>query len=129
MRAAVARFTSASLQSDVYQTNQFFHPTQTRQTTYARTPRTRKPGTDTKFPAHFAGNLLSVPGFAPRDTLREPPCQTLNSLPPPASSSAREPSARSPPPPHPSAVAPSSSPEPRPTALPPCSRPSRPPAF
>src|ERR1035441_8270370 len=24
----------------------------------------RKPGTDTKFPAHFAGNWLSVPGFA-----------------------------------------------------------------
>src|ERR1017187_2238298 len=29
----------------------------------------RKPGTDTKFPAHFAGNWLSVPGFAPRDML------------------------------------------------------------
>jgi hypothetical protein len=28
----------------------------------------RKPGTDTEFPAHFAGNWLSVPGFAPRDT-------------------------------------------------------------
>jgi hypothetical protein len=27
----------------------------------------RKPGTDTKFPAQFAGNWLSVPGFAPRD--------------------------------------------------------------
>src|ERR1035438_8374633 len=25
--------------------------------------------TDTKFPAHFAGNWLSVPGFAPRDML------------------------------------------------------------
>jgi hypothetical protein len=25
----------------------------------------RKPGTDTKFPAQFAGNWLSVPGFAP----------------------------------------------------------------
>jgi hypothetical protein len=24
----------------------------------------RKPGTDTKFPAQFAGNWLSVPGFA-----------------------------------------------------------------
>ena len=30
----------------------------------------RKPGTDTRFPAQFAGNWLSVPGFAPRDTLR-----------------------------------------------------------
>src|ERR1035441_4675924 len=30
----------------------------------------RKPGTDTKFPARFAGNWLSVPGFAPRETLR-----------------------------------------------------------
>src|ERR1039457_3622685 len=30
----------------------------------------RKPGTDTKFPAQFAGNWLSVPGFAPRETLR-----------------------------------------------------------
>src|ERR1039457_2281244 len=29
----------------------------------------RKPGTDTRFPAQFAGNWLSVPGFAPRDTL------------------------------------------------------------
>src|ERR1039458_648055 len=29
----------------------------------------RKPGTDTKFPAQFAGNWLSVPGFAPRDML------------------------------------------------------------
>ena len=28
----------------------------------------RKPGTDTKFPAQFAGNWLSVPGFAPRET-------------------------------------------------------------
>ena len=28
-----------------------------------------KPGTDTKFPAQFAGNWLSVPGFSPRDTL------------------------------------------------------------
>src|ERR1035441_7042641 len=27
----------------------------------------RKPGTDTKFPAQFAGNWLSVPGFAPRE--------------------------------------------------------------
>ena len=26
----------------------------------------RKPGTDTKFPAPFAGNWLSVPGFAQR---------------------------------------------------------------
>src|ERR1035441_5888715 len=26
-----------------------------------------KPGTDTKFPAQFAGNWLSVPGFAPRE--------------------------------------------------------------
>src|ERR1035438_9566240 len=26
----------------------------------------RKPGTDTKFPAQFAGNWLSVPGFVPR---------------------------------------------------------------
>ena len=25
----------------------------------------RKPGTDAKFPAQFAGNWLSVPGFAP----------------------------------------------------------------
>src|ERR1017187_184550 len=30
----------------------------------------RKPGTDTKFPAQFAGNWLSVPGFALRETLR-----------------------------------------------------------
>src|ERR1019366_6236568 len=30
----------------------------------------RKPGTDTKFPAQFAGNWLSVSGFAPRETLR-----------------------------------------------------------
>src|ERR1035438_2403754 len=29
----------------------------------------RKPGTDTKFPAQFAGNWLSVPGFALRDRL------------------------------------------------------------
>ena len=29
----------------------------------------RKPGTDTKFPAQFAGNWLSAPGFAPRDML------------------------------------------------------------
>ena len=29
----------------------------------------RKPGTDTKFPAQFAGNWLSVPGFAPWDML------------------------------------------------------------
>ena len=29
----------------------------------------RKPGTDTKFLAQFAGNWLSVPGFAPRETL------------------------------------------------------------
>jgi hypothetical protein len=29
----------------------------------------RKPGTDTKFPAQFAGNWLSVPGFAPRHIL------------------------------------------------------------
>jgi hypothetical protein len=29
----------------------------------------RKPGTDTEFPAQFAGNWLSVPGFAPRDML------------------------------------------------------------
>ena len=28
----------------------------------------RKPGTDTKVPAQFAGNWLSVPGFAPRET-------------------------------------------------------------
>ena len=28
----------------------------------------RKPGTDTKFPAQFAGNWLSVPGLAPRVT-------------------------------------------------------------
>src|ERR1035438_8280543 len=28
----------------------------------------RKPGTDTKFPAQFAGNWLSVPGFAPINT-------------------------------------------------------------
>jgi hypothetical protein len=28
--------------------------------------------TDTKFPAQFAGNWLSVPGFAPRGTLRLP---------------------------------------------------------
>src|ERR1035437_3333489 len=33
----------------------------------------RKPGTDTKFPAQFAGNWLSVPGFAPRDMLLVPP--------------------------------------------------------
>ena len=33
----------------------------------------RKPGTDTKFPAHFAGNWLSVPGFAPWELLRPPP--------------------------------------------------------
>src|SRR5450759_949725 len=26
----------------------------------------RKPGTDTELPAQFAGNWLSVPGFAPR---------------------------------------------------------------
>ena len=26
--------------------------------------------TDTKFPAQFSGNWLSVPGFAPRETLR-----------------------------------------------------------
>jgi hypothetical protein len=26
--------------------------------------------TDTRFPAQFAGSWLSVPGFAPRDTLR-----------------------------------------------------------
>src|ERR1019366_2838812 len=32
-----------------------------------------KPGTDTKLPAQFAGNWLSVPGFAPRDTLRPDP--------------------------------------------------------
>src|ERR1035438_4298655 len=32
------------------------------------TDRRRKPGTDTQFPARFAGNWLSVPGFAPRDT-------------------------------------------------------------
>ena len=33
----------------------------------------RKPGTDrtdTKFPAHFAGNWLSVPGFAPQGQFR-----------------------------------------------------------
>src|ERR1017187_2843510 len=30
--------------------------------------RRRKPGTDTKFPAQFAGNWLSVPGFASRNT-------------------------------------------------------------
>jgi hypothetical protein len=30
----------------------------------------RKPGTDTKFLAQFAGNWLSVPGFALRETLR-----------------------------------------------------------
>src|ERR1017187_4968346 len=30
----------------------------------------RKPGTDTKFPAQFAGNWLSVPGLALRETLR-----------------------------------------------------------
>jgi hypothetical protein len=29
----------------------------------------RKPGTDTEFPAQFAGNWLSVPAFAPRDML------------------------------------------------------------
>src|SRR5450755_611156 len=29
----------------------------------------RKPGTDTKFPVQFAGNWLSVPGFAPRATI------------------------------------------------------------
>jgi len=29
----------------------------------------RKPGTDTEFPAQFAGNWLSVPGFARRDKL------------------------------------------------------------
>src|ERR1022692_4237292 len=29
----------------------------------------RKLGTDTKFPAQFAGNWLSVPGFAPREML------------------------------------------------------------
>src|ERR1022692_2960905 len=29
----------------------------------------RKPGTDTKFPAQFAGNWLSVPGFALRNML------------------------------------------------------------
>jgi hypothetical protein len=28
-----------------------------------------KPGTDTGFPAQFAGNWLSVPGFVPRETL------------------------------------------------------------
>ena len=32
----------------------------------------RKPGTDTKFPAQFAGNWLSVPGFAPRDRKHAP---------------------------------------------------------
>src|ERR1035441_8422088 len=32
-----------------------------------RYPVRRKPGTDTKFPAQFAGNWLSVPGFAPRE--------------------------------------------------------------
>src|ERR1019366_9502776 len=29
----------------------------------------RKPGTDTKFPAQFAGNWLSVPGFASQEML------------------------------------------------------------
>src|ERR1039458_1587167 len=131
MRASVARFTPARPQSNVYQTNPLFRPTQTRQTTYAHLQRTRKPGTDTKFPAHFAGNWLSVPGFAPgiRGPHYPPPCQPLNSLPPPASSLAREPSVRSLPPPRPSVVAPSSSPEPRPTAPPPSARPSSPPAF
>src|ERR1035441_1798519 len=33
-----------------------------------RYPMRRKPGTDAKFPAQFAGNWLSVQGFAPRDT-------------------------------------------------------------
>jgi hypothetical protein len=32
----------------------------------------RKPGTDTKFPAQFAGNWLSVPGFAPRERYASP---------------------------------------------------------
>src|ERR1022692_222027 len=32
---------------------------------YGRYRGARKPGTDTKFPAPFAGNWLSVPGFAP----------------------------------------------------------------
>jgi hypothetical protein len=34
----------------------------------------RKPGTDTEFPAQFAGNWLSVPGFAPRDRLARSSC-------------------------------------------------------
>src|ERR1035441_7892843 len=34
----------------------------------------RKPGTDTKLPARFAGNWLSVPGFAPRDMLARSSC-------------------------------------------------------
>jgi hypothetical protein len=32
----------------------------------------RKPGTATLFPAHFAGIRVTVPGFAPRDTLPDP---------------------------------------------------------
>src|ERR1017187_2053254 len=34
----------------------------------------RKLGTDTEFPAQFAGNWLSVPGFAQRETLRWARC-------------------------------------------------------
>jgi hypothetical protein len=39
----------------------------------------RKPGTDTEFPSQFAGNWLSVPGFASRDTLS--PAEPVNDPP------------------------------------------------
>src|ERR1035441_10110190 len=161
MRASVARFTPARLASNVYQTNPFFRPTQTRRTTYVHPPRTpplppllgglqpanpseartlllprlRVEATFSGFPSGSATKLDRAAGpcvLCVSASLRETPfspCLPLNSLPPPASSSARVPSGRSPPPPRPSAAAPSSSPEPRPTAPSPSARPSSPPAF
>jgi hypothetical protein len=70
----IARFASQNFGRSAQPTvHQLLTPTPVMHTTFGfcvtNAPGRRKPGTDTKFPAQFAGNWLSVPGFAPRDML------------------------------------------------------------